>query len=110
MFVGSTRRSSTARRTNSKRNREPSLPVKSGSLGLEFSKASEIYRSDVAQSTQRDGATQRRPSHRLDESRSDYSLASCSPAELASASSDWDHCAIMGHSRKEKISEWATLP
>jgi transposase InsO family protein len=52
---------------------------------MSFPRHAEIYQSDIQGET---GATpEAPPAHRLDESPADYSLASCSPAELASASS-----------------------
>jgi transposase InsO family protein len=52
---------------------------------LSFLRHEENYHSDMKSET---GATSKAPpAHRLDESPADYSLASCSPAELASASS-----------------------
>jgi len=52
---------------------------------MSFPRHEEIYQSDIKGEA---GATwEAPPAHRLDESPADYSLASCSPAELASASS-----------------------
>jgi transposase InsO family protein len=52
---------------------------------MSFPRHEEIYQSDLPGEA---GATSEAPpAHRLDESPADYSLASCSPAELASASS-----------------------
>ena len=57
-------------------------------LQLSFSRHEKIYQSDGAKSKTKTGAAFRPlPSHRLDESSTKYSSASCSPAELASASS-----------------------
>jgi putative transposase len=52
---------------------------------MSFLRHEEIYQSDVEGET--GAASGLPPAHRLDESPADYSLASCSPAELASASS-----------------------
>jgi|KBSMisStaDraftv2_1062788.scaffolds.fasta_scaffold172143_3 putative transposase len=74
---------------------------------IEFLKASEIYQSDVA--VQLAGQERNQPApllaHRLDESPTDYSLASCSPAELASASSAGTHCATVTPFAKRNLSE-----
>src|SRR5579863_5062749 len=45
------------------------------------------------------------PAHRLDESPAGYSLASCSPAELASASPVGQHCVSGPNLKKANCSE-----
>jgi hypothetical protein len=59
---------------------------------MSFFRHQEIYRSDAGSTTERELAEAGCPDHRLDESPAGYSLASCSPAELASASPAEDHC------------------
>ncbi|HKD04546.1 MAG TPA: IS3 family transposase [Bryobacteraceae bacterium] len=59
---------------------------------MSFFRHQEIYRSDAGSTTEREPAEAGSPDHRLDESPAGYSLASCSPAELASASPAEDHC------------------
>jgi putative transposase len=54
-------------------------------IRMSFLRHEEIYQSDVE--GEAGAAPGLPPAHRLDESPADYSLASCSPAELASASS-----------------------
>jgi len=53
---------------------------------MSFFRQEEIYRIDRAPALTRSGPQDRSPDHRFDESPAGYSLASCSPAELASAS------------------------
>jgi putative transposase len=63
------------------------------SLGatMSFFRHEEIYRSDVGSRIEGEPAEIGSPDHRLDESPAGYSSASCSPAELASASLAEDH-------------------
>jgi transposase InsO family protein len=61
-------------------------PIRSAArVKMSFLRHEEIYQSDMKGET--GAASEAPPAHRLDESPADYSLASCSPAELASASS-----------------------
>jgi putative transposase len=53
---------------------------------MSFFRHEEIYRIDGTPALTRSGPKDRSPDHRFDESPAGYSLASCSPAELASAS------------------------
>jgi transposase InsO family protein len=53
---------------------------------MSFFRHQEIYRIDGTPALTRSGPQDRSPDHRFDESPAGYSLASCSPAELASAS------------------------
>jgi len=53
---------------------------------MSFFRHEEIYRIDATPVLTRSGPKDRSPDHRFDESPAGYSLASCSPAELASAS------------------------
>jgi transposase InsO family protein len=62
--------------------RDSATPL-AATLKLSFSRHEKIYQSDG----QAGAASWLLPSHRLDESPAEYSSASCSPAELASASS-----------------------
>ena len=71
-------------------------PVEPVGATMSFFRHREIYRSDVVSTvvSNRNGepAETGSPDHRLDESPAGYSLAGCSPAELASASPASDHC------------------
>ncbi len=64
------------------------------SLGatMSFFRHEEIYQSDVGSKLVGEPTETGSPDHRLDESPAGYSLASCSPAELASASPAEGHC------------------
>jgi transposase InsO family protein len=53
---------------------------------MSFFRHEAIYRNDGTPALTRSGPQDRSPDHRFDESPAGYSLASCSPAELASAS------------------------
>src|SRR6266700_7434940 len=78
------RRSSIARRKASKLRTGSTYSHKQPRLS--FLRHREIYRSDSP--FRKKGGSTGPPLHRFDESPSDYSSASCSPAELTSASSD----------------------
>jgi putative transposase len=58
---------------------------------MSFFRHGEIYRSDARECSCGERPKSRPPAHRNDESPADYSSASCSPAELASASSAEGH-------------------
>ena len=64
--------------------REANSGVNSAGATMSFFRHEEIYQSDERSSGERPKS--RPPAHRPDESPAGYSLASCSPAELASAS------------------------
>jgi hypothetical protein len=53
---------------------------------MSFFRHGEIYQSDVGGKSSGERPKSRPPAHRSDESPAGYSSASCSPAELASAS------------------------
>ena len=60
---------------------------------MSFPRHTEIFQSDGSDLQSSEGSlAEDPPSHRLDESPAGYSSASCSPAELASASPAEDHC------------------
>ncbi len=66
--------------------REASTTVNSAGATLSFFRHGEIYQSDEGSESSGEQPHSRPPAHRPDESPAGYSLASCSPAELASAS------------------------
>ncbi len=65
--------------------REANTGVNSAGATMSFFRHGEIYQSDVGNSSG-ERPMSRPPTHRSDESPAGYSSASCSPAELASAS------------------------
>jgi putative transposase len=60
--------------------------INSAGATMSFFRHEEIYQSDVERSSNGERPKSRPPAHRSDESPAGYSSASCSPAELASAS------------------------
>src|SRR6266853_1431381 len=66
--------------------REASPAINSAGATMSFFRHGEIYQSDVRNDSNRGQPQSRPPAHRPDESPAGYSSASCSPAELASAS------------------------
>jgi hypothetical protein len=66
--------------------REANTGVNSAGATMSFFRHGEIYQSDVGGNSSGERPKSRPPSHRSDESPAGYSSASCSPAELASAS------------------------
>ena len=66
--------------------RDASTAVNSAGATLSFFRHVEIYQSDVRNDRNGEQLNSRPPAHRPDESPAGYSSASCSPAELASAS------------------------
>jgi len=66
--------------------RETNSGVNSAGATMSFFRHGEIYQSDVGGNRSRERPQSRPPTHRSDESPAGYSSASCSPAELASAS------------------------
>jgi len=66
--------------------REASTTVNSAGATMSFFRHGEIYRSDERNNRNGEQPNSRPPAHRPDESPAGYSSASCSPAELASAS------------------------
>jgi len=66
--------------------RETNTGVNSAGATMSFFRHGEIYQSDVGGSSSGERPESRPPTHRSDESPAGYSSASCSPAELASAS------------------------
>src|SRR2546430_5140407 len=66
--------------------REASTTVNSAGATLSFFRHGEIYQSDEGSESSGERPHSRPPAHRPDESPAGYSLARCSPAELASAS------------------------
>jgi transposase InsO family protein len=77
--------------------RDTSPAVNSAGASMSFFRHGEIYQSDARTHRSEERPESRPPAHRPDESPADYSSASCSPAELASASS------AEGHSEGEEI-------
>ena len=66
--------------------REANNGVNSAGATMSFFRHGEIYQSDVTGNSSGERPNSRPPAHRSDESPAGYSSASCSPAELASAS------------------------
>jgi putative transposase len=66
--------------------REASTAVNCAGATMSFFRHGEIYQSDGRRTSNGERLQRRPPAHRSDESPADYSSASCSPAELASAS------------------------
>ena len=66
--------------------REANIGVDSAGATMSFFRHGEIYQSDEGRKRNGERPKGRPPAHRSDESPAGYSLASCSPAELASAS------------------------
>ena len=66
--------------------REANTGVNSAGATMSFFRHGEIYPSDGGANRSGERPQSRLPAHRSDESPAGYSLASCSPAELASAS------------------------
>jgi hypothetical protein len=66
--------------------REVSTGVNSAGATMSFFRHGEIYQSDVGGNSSGERPKSRPPTHRSDESPAGYSSASCSPAELTSAS------------------------
>jgi len=66
--------------------REASPAINSAGATMSFFRHGEIYQSDVRNDSNRGQPQSRPPAHRPEESPAGYSSASCSPAELASAS------------------------
>ena len=66
--------------------REANPGVNSAGATISFFRDGEIYQSDGEGASNGERPKSRPPAHRSDESPADYSSASCSPAELASAS------------------------
>jgi putative transposase len=66
--------------------REANTEVNSAGATMSFFRHGEIYQSDVSGNSGGERPKSRPPTHRSDESPAGYSLASCSAAELASAS------------------------
>ena len=66
--------------------REANTAVNSAGATMSFFRHGEIYQSDGRRTSNGERLQRRPPAHRSDESPADYSSASCSPAELASAS------------------------
>jgi transposase InsO family protein len=75
---------------------EASPGISSAGATMSFFRHGEIYQSDVGSNSSGERPKSRPPAHRSDESPAGYSLASCSPAELASASP------AEGHPEREK--------
>ena len=73
-------------RTPEEFEREVSTTVNSAGATMSFFRHEEIFRSDEREDKNGERLTSRPPAHRPDESPAGYSSASCSPAELASAS------------------------
>ena len=65
---------------------EASPGISSARATMSFFRHGEIYQSDVGSNSSGERPKSRPPAHRSDESPAGYSSASCSPAELASAS------------------------
>ncbi len=65
---------------------EASPGINSAGATVSFFRHKEIYQSDVGSNSSGERPKSRPPAHRSDESPAGYSSASCSPAELASAS------------------------
>jgi hypothetical protein len=65
---------------------EASPGINSAGATMSFFRHKEIYQSDVGGNSSGERPKSRPPAHRSDESPAGYSSASCSPAELASAS------------------------
>jgi len=80
-----------------------SVPSLGASFTMSFSRHEEIYRSDEERKREPPGSDPLL--HRLDESPAEYSLASCSPAELASASPAETHRVTINLVRRSNISE-----
>ena len=70
---------------------EASPGISSAGATMSFFRHGEIYQSDVGRNSSGERPKSRPPAHRSDESPAGYSSASCSPAELASASPDEGH-------------------
>jgi transposase InsO family protein len=73
-------------RTPEEFEREVSTGVNSAGATMSFFRHGEIYQSDVGGNSSGERPKSRPPTHRSDESPAGYSSASCSPAELTSAS------------------------
>jgi hypothetical protein len=73
-------------RTPEEFEREASTGVNSAGATISFFRHGEIYQSDVGGNSSGERPKSRPPTHRSDESPAGYSSASCSPAELTSAS------------------------
>ena len=71
--------------------REASTAVNSAGATMSFFRHGEIYQSDEGNESSGEQPHSRPPAHRPDESPAGYSSASCSPAELASASPAGPH-------------------
>jgi len=71
--------------------REANTGVNSAGATMSFFRHEEIYQSDEGRKRSGERPKSRPPTHRSDESPAGYSLASCSPAELASASPAESH-------------------
>jgi putative transposase len=70
---------------------EASPAINSAGATMSFFRHGKIYQSDVEGSSSGERPKSRPPAHRSDESPAGYSSASCSPAELASASPAGGH-------------------
>ena len=70
---------------------EASPAINSAGATMSFFRHREIYQSDEGAYSRGERPKSRPPAHRSDESPPGYSLARCSPAELASASSTEHH-------------------
>jgi hypothetical protein len=66
--------------------REASTGANSAGATMSFFRHGEIYQSDVGGNSSGERPQSRPPTHRSDESPAGYSSASCSPAEVTSAS------------------------
>jgi hypothetical protein len=66
--------------------RDASTKANGAAATMSFFRHGEIYRSDERENKNGERFSSRPPAHRADESPAGYSSASCSPAELASAS------------------------
>jgi putative transposase len=66
--------------------RDASTKANAAAATMSFFRHGEIYRSDERENKNGERSSSRPPAHRPDESPAGYSSASCSPAELASAS------------------------
>jgi putative transposase len=80
---------------------EQAAPEALGGAKMSFFRHEEIYRNQARSEGESERADS--PDHRFDESPAGYSLASCSPAELASASPVRDHSEGAGPRMEAKI-------
>jgi putative transposase len=85
--------------------REASPTVNSAGATMSFFRHGEIYQSDERENKNGERPNSRPPAHRPDESPAGYSSASCSPAELASASPAGRHPEEEGAIGEAKIME-----